>query len=63
MIKVLLMSSPTSDGFKAFGVNKRVAGGGWAENLICKLKECDDLEISLFFYSDTAPDVRRAQFK
>lgn len=62
MIKVLLMSSPTSDSFEAFGVNKKIAGGGWAENLICKLKECDDLEISLFFYSDTAPDVRRAQF-
>lgn len=62
MIKVLLMGPPTSDGYEAFGINKKITGGGWVENLIRRLKACNELEMSLFFYSDITPDVQQQQY-
>lgn len=51
-MKLLILGSPTSNAFKAIGLNKDSYGAGWVQNLISELK-CKGIELySLFVTSE-----------
>lgn len=51
-MQILIMGPPTSNGLKCFGINNEIYGGGWVENLIKKLSNISNIEISSCFYSN-----------
>lgn len=63
-MKILIMGPPTSNGYKSFGVDSGITGGGWVENLIKNLyynyKEI--LDINTCFYGDFAEKVEKKTF-
>lgn len=62
-MKVLIMGSPTTNGYDSFGIKQKAIGGGWVENLIEQLKKEKDVDLSVCFYSDFFREIetRRSQ--
>ena len=56
-MKILIMGSPTSEGYKCFGINSGISGGGWVENLINFISTDDTLELFVLFYANFAKRV------
>lgn len=54
-MKVLIMGSPTTKGYYAFGIKKQVVGGGWVENLVEFLKQ-KGIDLYVCFYSELFHD-------
>lgn len=63
-MKILIMGPPTSNGYKAFGVDNSITGGGWVENLIENLyyNYNEILDINTCFYGDFAEKVEKKTF-
>lgn len=63
-MKILIMGPPTSNGYKAFGVDNGITGGGWVENLIENLyyNYNEMLDINTCFYGDFAEKVEKKTF-
>lgn len=62
-MKILIMGSPTSKGYKSFGIDSTVCGGGWVENLINAVSNDIELEIFVMFYADFATDVYYGKYE
>ena len=62
MLKILLLGAPTTDGYKAIGLNRKISGGGWVENLILSLKQTDDLDLNVLFYCNCVKEVSYSSF-
>ena len=63
-MKILIMGAPTSNGYRAFGINNNIISGGWVENLIENLYRYynDKLEIYDCFYGDFVEKVEKKAF-
>lgn len=62
-MKILIMGPPTSDGYRAFGNQQNIIGGGWVENLIVQLLKKKELELFVCFYYDYINEVQIKKYK
>lgn len=61
-MKVLIIGAPTSEGYKCFGINSFISGGGWLENLVNALANTDSLQMYVCFYSASASTLQCKQY-
>lgn len=63
-MKVLIIGAPSSSGYLAFGIDKKISGGGWVENLIDGLSESKDaqLDLAVCFYAGFTNTVRKQSY-
>lgn len=61
-MKILIFGSPTTNGYKAFQVDRCISGGGWVENLVRNLSHNNDIELTVMFYADFVKSVQRALY-
>ncbi|PWM32092.1 MAG: glycosyl transferase family 1 [Clostridiales bacterium] len=61
-MKVLIMGSPTTKGYYAFGIKKQVVGGGWVENLVEFLKQ-KGIDLYVCFYSELFHDNEEKKYQ
>ena len=62
-MKVLIMGSPTTDGYYSFGIKQKVMGGGWVENLIDQIKKEKNIDLTVCFYSDFFHEIEKRRFQ
>lgn len=61
-MKILIMGSPTTNGYYAFGIKQKVTGGGWVENLVNPLKK-KNIDLCVCFYSDFFHNIESKRFQ
>lgn len=61
-MKILIMGSPTTNGYYCFGIKKKVSGGGWVENLVELLKN-KNVDLCVCFYSEVFHSVEIKRFQ
>lgn len=62
-MRVLIMGSPTTNGYQAFGREQKVYGGRWVENLIEQFLISEtDIQISVCFYDNLTQCLQVGNF-
>lgn len=56
-MRILIMGAPTSKGYRSFGMDISIFGGGWVENLIESIAREKDIKIFSVFYADFCTEV------
>lgn len=56
-MRIAVLGAPTTNGYRAFGIDSSISGGGWVENLIAGLRSHTELEIHIAFYTEFCDKV------
>lgn len=57
-MKLLVIGSPTSKGYKSLGYDISISGGGWVENLLDCISNNKNLEIFSLFYTRLCKEIK-----